>query len=162
MTTYDKGFASKFAELAETTVAGGLDSVETRRVVAYISRVSMELSLKALLEHVGVPVNDIRKRSHDLRALLAEVDKCEVEVEIMPGVQQWVPASRLRAVSINFLTFSVPLGIVVEAEDHGASVYPNEIRYGEVPKDFPPEALARTASVLADWLSEHWDAVRKQ
>lgn len=94
MPVYDLAFARKFAEVAEATVARGLDDVEAHRVVAYISRLSMELSLKAFLERVGVPVAEIKRHWHDLRSLLAEVEACQVEIEISAGVKRWLPASR--------------------------------------------------------------------
>lgn len=161
MPVYDLSFARKFAEVAEEVITREPDSVEARRVVAYISRVSMELSLKALLERVGVPIDEIKKRWHDLRGLLKEVGKCEVEVDFSPGNKKWLPATRVRSVEIQFQGYSTTLGVVLEAEDHGASKYPNELRYGEVPKDFPPEALSLAAASLANWIGEHWDVVRK-
>jgi hypothetical protein len=159
--TYDLSLARKFAEVAEETIAREPENLEARRVVAYISRLSMELSLKAFLERVGVPVDEIKKHWHDLRGLLKEVDTCEVEVDFSPGSKRWMPATRVRSVEIQFQGYSTTLGVVLEAEDHGASKYPNELRYGEVPKDFPPEALSRAATSLANWVSEHWGAARK-
>jgi hypothetical protein len=161
MPTYDLAFARKFAEVAEATVARGLDDVEAHRVVAYISRLSMELSLKAFLERVGLPVDQIRKHWHDLRSLLAEVEACEVEIETSSGAKRWMPASRIRSVDVGFQGHSATLGLVLEAEDHGASKYPNELRYGDSPKDFPAAALARAAMVLAEWVAEHSDAARR-
>src|SRR2546422_569827 len=161
MPTYDLAFTRKFAEVAEATVARGLEDIEAHRVVAYISRLSMELSLKAFLERVGMPIEEIKKHWHDLRGLLAEVDRCEVEIEISSGTQRWVPATRIRSVDIQFQGYSATLGVILEAEDHGASKYPNELRYGATPKDFPAEALARAAITLADWINQHWNAARK-
>ena len=162
MATYDLSFAQRFAEVAEATVARGIEDVEGRRVVAYISRVSMELSLKAFLEHVGVPVSDIKKHWHNLRALLEQVDQCEVEIEISPGVLKWLSASRLRAVDVGFLGYSATAGVILEAENQGASVYPNELRYGAIPKDFPAEALAKGALAISNWVEIHWNSARRQ
>jgi len=159
--TYDLAFARKVADVAGCVVAGGLDDVQSRRVVAYLGRLSMELALKAFLEQAGLPVENIRKHSHNLRALLAEVDHCEVEIEIVPGVRRWVRGSRLRALEVTFLSYATTAGTLLEAEDYGASQYPNEIRYGDVPKDFPPEAIAMGASRIADWVQSHWGAARR-
>lgn len=161
MPAYDLAFSRKFAEVAEETIAREPENIEARRVVAYISRLSMELALKAFLERVGLPIEDIKKHSHDLRGLLKEVDKCEVEVDFSPGTMRWVPATRVRSVEIQFQGYSTTLGVIVEAEDHGASKYPNELRYGELPKDFPPEALSRAAVTLVTWVGEHWNVARK-
>jgi hypothetical protein len=162
LATYDLAFAQRFAEVAEATVARGIEDVEGRRVVAYISRVSMELSLKAFLELAGLPVSDIKKHRHNLRTLLAEVDQCEVGIEISPGVGKWLSASRLRAVDVGFLGYSTTVGAILEAENHGASVYPNELRYGAIPKDFPAEALAKSALAISKWVEIHWNSARRQ
>lgn len=160
MTTYDIKFANKLADVAQGLVEQKLSSHEDRRTVAYLSRLSMELSLKAFLEKAGVPVSKIRKHSHNLRGLLAEVGKCEVEVDVTPNYREWCPASRLRSVTVAFQDSDIPLGVVIDAERHGASVYPNEIRYGEQVKDFPPEVLALVANRVVVWVQEHWHAVR--
>jgi hypothetical protein len=122
----------------------------------------MELSLKAFLEHAGMPISEIRKHWHNLRALLAEVDQCEVEIEISAGVLKWLSASRLRAVNVEFLGYSSSAGVILEAENHGASVYPNELRYGTIPKDFPPEALAKGALAISKWVEVHLPSARRQ
>mgnify|MGYP002620795163 CR=1 FL=1 len=161
MQTYDIGFAHKFAEVAEETIAREPDSIEAHRVVAYMSRVSMEISLKAFLERAGMPIEDIKRRWHCLRRLLKEVDKCEVEVNFTPGTRRWAPASRVRSLEIQFEGYSTTLGVLLEAEEYGASKYPNELRYGLAPKDFPPEALSRAALKLAGWVGEHWNVARQ-
>jgi hypothetical protein len=160
MSTYDIAFANKLAEVAQGIVTQGLDSHEARRTVAYLSRLSMELSLKALLERAGKPVAEIKSHWHNLRALLVEVGKCEVEAEVTSGSREWCPASRLRAVTVTFQGNAVPVGMVLDAEDHGASIYPNEIRYGEEVRDFPPEVLALAAARVVAWVEEHWGVVR--
>lgn len=162
MAEYDIAFARKFAEVAQHWSARGLSTLEDRRVVAYNSRLSMELSIKAFLERAGVPISKIRGYSHRLEDLLAEVDNCEVQEEIAPGVTQWVRGSRLRSVTVNVHGVGVPVGMVLEGEKHGASRYPNELRYGVEPKDFPPEALAAAAEAIAQWVMDHWDDARRK
>jgi hypothetical protein len=160
MTTYDLAFARKFADVAEATISQPNADVECQRVVAYISRVSMELSLKAFLEQAGFSIDEIKKHWHNLRTLLDEVGKCEVEIEIA-GVRKWVPAVRVQAVDVGFQGHVATLGVILRAEDHGASQYPNELRYGVTPKDFPAEALAKAATALAKWVEKHIAVVRK-
>jgi len=160
MITYDINFSKKFYEVAQNTISIETDDANMHRVVAYISRLSMELSLKSFLEQAGLPVNKIKKYWHDLSGLLSEVDKCEVEIEITPNTKKWVPASRVRRKEVNFLSYSLALGVIIEAENHGASKYPNELRYGEMPKDFPPQALVQAAHVLNSWAASHGTAAR--
>lgn len=160
MTTYDLAFARKFADVAEATICQLNADVECRRVVAYISRVSMELSLKAFLEQAGFSICEIKKPWHDLRKLLNEVGKCEVEIETA-GVREWVSADRVEKVNVGFQGHVITLGVILRAEDHGASQYPNDLRYGVTPSDFPAEALAKAATALAKWVEKHITAVRK-
>lgn len=162
MPTYDIAFAKKFAEVSAGMVSRELEDNEARRVVAYISRLSMELSLKSFLECADIPVVEIRKHWHKLRDLLAEVDKCEIETEFSLGNRRWVPASSIRSIDIRFMGYTVNLGVILEAEDHGASIYPNEIRYGEMPKDFPPEALSAAAVKLAEWVQTQSKVARRK
>lgn len=161
MSTYDLAFARKFSEIATEAIARDSENLETRRVVAYMSRLSMELSLKAFLERVGMPVKEIKKHWHDLRSLLEEVEKCEIEVEVSPGTKLWVSAARIRSVEIQFQGYSSTLGVILSAENHGASKYPDELRYGEIPKDFPPEALSRASARLANWVGDYWSMARR-
>lgn len=131
MAEYDLGFASKLAEIAADVDEKQGRNYDARRAIAYLSRLSFEITLKSLLEQAGVPIAEIRARSHNLRQLLADLSACEVEVEIAPGTKAWTSAARLRAVSIDLGFFQIPIGELITAEDQGASQYPNQIRYGE-------------------------------
>jgi len=130
-------------------------------VIAYLSRLSFEITLKALLEKAGVPIREIRARSHNLRQLLADLSACEVEVEISPGTRVWSSAARLRAVSIDQGFFKIPIGDLISAEDQGASEYPNQIRYGEKVIDIDPSFLSSAAELAASWAQEHWATIRR-
>ena len=92
--------------------------------------------------------------------MLKKVGECEIKVEFSTVSARWVPATRIRSVEVKFGGYSTTLGTIIGAEDHGASRYPNEIRYGEMPKDFPPEALSCASTVLVGWVEEFWDKSR--
>lgn len=154
MGIYDIRFSIKLAEVAQSIE---LNSYEARRTVVYLSRLSMELSLKAFLEQAGRPVAEIKSYSHDIRKLLIEVGKFEVKAK---NSRMWHSAAHLRTVTISFQHNEIPVGWVLDAEDQGASVYPNEIRYGEEVQDFPPEVLALVAEKVAAWIHEHSTSVR--
>lgn len=162
MAEYDIGFSKKFAQVAAKTVEQGLNDPESHRVVAYLSRLSIELALKSFLECAGLPISHIRAHSHRLRDLLAEIDKYEVEVEVVSGHKEWCRASRLRSVTVHFMGYQVAAGNVIEAEDHGASIYPSELRYGSQPRDFPAEALASAALKIADWVNSNASSARRR
>lgn len=161
MAEYHLGFAAKLAEVAGQVDEKQGRNYDARRVIAYLSRVSFEITLKALLEQAGVPVPEIRARSHRLRDLLADLGSCEVEVEISPGHKAWVSAARLRAESIDLGFYKIPIGEVITAEDQGASQYPNEIRYGDKVIDVDPGFLSGAAEIAAAWANEHWATIRR-
>jgi hypothetical protein len=160
MPEYDIEFAAKLARVADQVDASDPWAYDAGRVTVYLSRLSAEIAMKALLENAGMPVQTIRSRSHDLRALLRDVGDCEIEVEVSAEAKRWVPASRVRAVSIDLGLAQIPIGTIIDAEDAGASRYPNEIRYGARVVDFKPSLVSATALLLAKWAKEHWNCIR--
>ena len=160
MAEYDPGFAAKLAAVADQVDEADPWAVDARRVTLYLSRLSIEITLKSLLERAGMPLSRIRARSHDLRGLLKDLGECQVEVEIAPGVKQWVAASRARAVAIDLGAVHVPIGELIDAEDQGASKYPNQIRYGDHVVDFPPGLLSAAAQRLAEWARINCETIR--
>jgi hypothetical protein len=161
MAEYDLDFATKMAQVSDDVGEQDPWAYDARRVTIYLGRLSAELTLKALLERAGVPLAKIRARSHNLRALLRDLGECEVEVETAPGERKWVSASRVRAVCIDLGFLQMPIGIVIDAEDQGASTYPNQIRYGEQLVDFDAHFVSGTALLLARWAHDHWNAIRR-
>ena len=154
--SYNPKLARAFAEIALNTIATGLSAVEDHQVVAYISRVSMELSIKALLEKAGVPRKTVRALSHDLPDLLRELDKCKVKMADIPIP---VSAMRVRGKEILWNGALVTLGNVIDAEHAGASNFPDQYRYGPPPTDYQAEVLAHAAVALCTWAEEHWDSI---
>lgn len=160
MAEYDIDFAAKLALVATEVDEKDPWAYDARRVTVYLGRLSAEISMKALLEKAGVPVSSIRAHSHDLRGLLSDLSKCEVEVEVAPGVKQWCSASCVRAAVIDLGLVHVPIGELIDAEDPRISKYPNEIRYGESVVDFSPGLVSDMAAVLASWAKSHWNTIR--
>lgn len=160
MAEYDIDFAAKLASVASEIDEKDPWAYDARRVTVYLSRLSAEISMKALLEKAGFPIPRIRTRSHDLRGLLTDLSECEVEVEIAPGVKHWCSASRVRAAVIDLGVVHVPIGELIDAEDPHISKYPNEIRYGESVVDFSPALVSDMAVVLATWAKAHWHTIR--
>lgn len=161
MAEYDIDFASKLAEVADQVDEKDPWNFDAGRVALYLSRLSAEITMKALLEQAGVPLKQIRARSHDLRGLLTDLCKCEVEIEIAPDLTIWMSASRVRAVSIDLGAAQLPIGVLIDAEDQGASRYPNEIRYGASITDFRPGLICAMALLLAKWGKENWQSIRR-
>lgn len=160
MPEYDLDFATKLAQVAGEVEEKDPWAYDARRVTLYLGRLSAEITLKALLEKAGVPQSKIRQHSHNLRALLKNLEEYEVEVEIRPGEKQWVSASEVRAVNIDLGFLQMPIGTIIDAEDQGASAYPNQIRYGEQVVDFDSHFVSSMALLLAKWAREHWNVIR--
>lgn len=160
MAEYDIAFGERLAEVAKSVVAEGISELDAKRTVLYLSLLSMEISIKAMLEKAGQPLPAIRARSHRLADLLTELGRCEIEIEVTPHKRIYVPASRLRACTINHDKAEITVGAVVDAESQGASTYPNQIRYGEVLAHYPPEVVAEMAATVVAFAHRHWQEIR--
>ncbi len=160
MAEYNLKFSEKLAEIAVKVDEEEPFAYVSRRATVYLSRLSAEISLKALLEQAGVPVRRIRGRSHNLSRLLKDVGKCEIEINLTPETKKWVPASRVRSVTLDMDFVDIPIGALIEANDDRISKYPNEIRYGEKVVDFHPSMMSEMAVTLAKWAKEHSKTIR--
>lgn len=160
MAEYDIAFGERLAKTAHMVAGEGLAELDAQRTVLYLSLLSTEIAMKAMLERAGKPVSAIRARSHRLAELLSDLSQCEMEVEIAPGDRRYVPASRIRAVPLNHGSAQSTVGAVIDAENQGASTYPNHVRYGEVLRYFPPEVVVQMATEVSVFAREHWQSIR--
>jgi hypothetical protein len=160
MTEYDIAFGRKLAETAKFVLDDGIASLEAKRTVTYLSLLSTEITLKEFLEQAGVRTKVIRKNGHKLSGLLKDICSCEIEVEIAPKLKAFVSAARLLPIDISCKGAKTPIGRIIDAESEGASVYPNEIRYGEHYSQFPPEVLTGMVNVVAAFATLYWGSVR--
>jgi len=160
MAEYDIAFGEKLAEVASFVVADGLAELDAKRTVLYLSLLSTEISLKAMLERAGKPVAEIRAHSHRLADLLTDLGQSEVEVEATPDNRIYVPASRLCSCSLKHGDAEVTVSAVIDAESEGASTYPNQVRYGDVLRHYPPEVVAQMAAKVAAFARQHWQNIR--
>jgi predicted hydrocarbon binding protein len=76
MAEYDIAFGERLAETAKLVANDGLDSLDAKRTVLYLSLLSSEIVMKALLEKAGRPISKIRARSHNLKNLLEDIGDC--------------------------------------------------------------------------------------
>jgi hypothetical protein len=158
MAEYDRAFGERLAAVAGDLLADGIEELDAKRAVLYLSLLSVEISLKAMLERAGKPVPEIRKRSHHLAALLSDLDQCRIGAATGTGIQ--ARASQLRGKTLTYRDAESTVGkIIDEAESKGASQYPNAVRYGDVLQHFPPEVIAQMASTIAAFAREHWDDI---
>ena len=161
MSEYNLGFSKKLADTSRLVADDGVDSFDAVQTVVYLSLLSCEISLKALLEQSGLSVKQIKSHWHDLNALLREVNRCEIEVDIANGHLKWVPATRICAIPIKSDGAESTVGKILTGETQGASKYPNQIRYGSGFSSFPPDALIKTASAVVAFAETHWNTIRQ-
>ncbi|WP_311946244.1 hypothetical protein [Halomonas piscis] len=145
---YSFEFAKRLIEAAESMFRDGAEKDEAGRTVLYLSCLSCEISLKALLERSGYSSKELKKLSHDLSRLLAEVSSCIV-------ASTGERASRIRSKMVVPETANGTVGTLLESELSGGSVYPNEIRYGNAVRHYPPEAMLNCAKTVSEWCIQH-------
>lgn len=156
---YDLAFSQELIAAAEVSKQRSLVLDEAKRAVLYLSLLSIEISLKYLLERAGVPVKEIRKCSHSFQALLKKLDSCEVPAAASEP-PTWVPASRIRSRIVNPAYANATVGTFLSGETVGASKYPSEIRYGQSPHHFPFELQFDCAVMVAEWAEEYGETIR--
>ena len=82
MAEYDIAFGEHLAKTAHMVANENLEKLDAQRTVLYLSLLSTEITLKAMLEHAGKPVSKIRVHSHRLADLLSDIaHQCEIEVQ---------------------------------------------------------------------------------
>lgn len=161
MAEYDIAFAERLASTAHLVVAEGLSDLDARRAVLYLSLLSIEIALKSMLEQAGRSAREIRNRSHRLAKLLEDLGQCLIEVDVTPDVRKQVSASRLRSCRIRRGSAQATVGKIIGAEGNGiTSQYPNEVRYGDVLRNYPPEVVAAAASKTVAFARTHWHTLR--
>jgi len=157
---YNTGFSEKLLNAATAVAAEDFSDVDAVRTVMYLSSLASEITLKALLERAGIPVKDIKARGHSLSGLLTDLGKCQIQAEATAGSRTWVSATRLRSKVVDNRFYDATVGTLLTGEERGASKYPNELRYGDHFKDYPPELKLGAAKAVIDFAKEHWNEIR--
>lgn len=141
---YSSEFAKRLIEAAEAFSVNSSTLNEADRTVLYLSCLSCEISLKALLENAGYSLKELKKISHNLSSLLNEVSSCK-----FAATGQKATSIRSKEVIQN--TSNGTVGTLLTAEISGASQYPNEIRYGEIINHYPPKLMLNCAKIVNKW-----------
>lgn len=156
MAEYSIGFAKDLVLAAKNMPLDTDASTDRQRAALYLSLLACEISMKALLEAAGFHVQEIKKLSHNLSALLEKVGACKVKLN---GI--WVPATRIRAIVADQQFPVETIGKLLEAEKSGASKYPNNVRYGDLIQHFPAEIMLATATKVAEWAEKNIGQINK-
>jgi len=75
---YSLDFSQRLIEAARSFVGKDKINDETGRTVLYLSLLSCEISLKALLEQAGYTREELKKRSHDFSGLIKDLCHCDL------------------------------------------------------------------------------------
>jgi hypothetical protein len=164
MAVYSIGFSEHLIDAARFIFKNNLGPVDLNdadRTVQYLSLLSLEITLKALLEKSGMPVTCIKKCSHNLDLLHTHICYCEFEEDNGNGKHYWTSAAAIGCTKIQISNGAeTTSGKMLLGERQGASKYPDNIRYGEVISHFPPEALLLAAEAMLKWANNHWASIR--
>jgi hypothetical protein len=162
MPEYDLQLAEELAIVAGSVPQTELAPVAHDRMRLYLAMLSIELSLKAMLERAGMPVQHIRNRGHRIRDLLSDIDRCTIEVTPMAGVVCRTSASRLRSVAISTQIESGTVGQLIEGLGGNVSNYPNQIRYGGHLRHYNASLVADAAGQIIAFAKAHWSSIQAQ
>jgi len=147
---YSLEFSQRLIDAAKSFVDKDKIDDEAGRAVLYLSLLSCEISLKALLEKARYTVKELKKRSHDFSGLIEDICLCDLEGTGIAGSKPHTGAELLaQVVDPNIRNGTV--GALLKCEEQGASKYPNEIRYGELVRHFPPMLMLNCASKIFQW-----------
>ncbi len=158
---YNLDFAKRLIEAAESFTNDENENDEGGRAILYLSLLSCEITIKALLEKAGFSVRELTKRSHDFKGLLKDICSCELSGTGI-GNSKPFSASRLLAQVVVPDTGNGTVGTLLSTEDSNASKYPNEIRYGELITHFHPFHILNCAKVVAEWAEENISCIKRK
>lgn len=158
---YSIEFGERLIEAADSFVTKESPDNEVGRTVLYLSLLSCEISLKALLEHAGFSAKELKKRSHDFGGLLKDICACELASAHARNPTA-LSASMLLSKPVILDAFNGTVGSLLSAEIVGASKYPNDIRYGELIVHYNPLTMLSCAKVVSAWAKENICRIRRK
>lgn len=156
---YSLEFSQRLIDAANSFLDNDKVKGETGRAVLYLSLLSCEISLKALLEGAGFTIKEIRKRSHDLTGLCEDLCRCDL---LGTGIGDSKPHSGAVLLSqvVDPNIGNGTVGALLNSRQRGISRYPNDIRYGDLVRHFPPILILNCASVVCSWARKHITTIK--
>jgi len=155
-------FSKRMIEAAECLKCDNLTGgkPEAERAILYLCLISCEISIKALLEKAGYNViPDIKNVSHSFKKLIKLLCTCDFKEGTIDGT-----AARLLSISATLTPQQCPttVGHVLSFEETSASIYPNQIRYGEIVSHYPASLMLECAIAVHKWASEHIEMIKRK
>lgn len=158
---YSLEFSQRLIDAAKSFIDKDKIDDETGRAVLYLSLLSCEISLKALLEQAGYTPKELKKRSHDFSGLIKYLCFCDLVGTGIAGSKPYTGATLLAQV-VDPTIGNGTVGALLNGEEHGASKYPNEIRYGELVRHYPPLLMLDCASKVCEWARDNLAIIKKR
>ncbi|MDX8382315.1 MAG: hypothetical protein R8M14_09425 [Ghiorsea sp.] len=158
MSVFSLEFSERLKEAAEGFISKDSVAEEAGRAVLYLSLLSCEVSIKAMLERAGFEIKEIRSCSHGFKKLRRCLYNCNLQGTAMSG-SRWRSASGLAAQEVRK---NITVGSLLDFEDWGGSKYPNEIRYGDKVASFSPILMFECAKVTLEWAKLNSDKIFKK
>ena len=158
---YSLEFSQRLIDAAKSFIKKDEVDDETGRAVLYLSLLSSEISLKALLEQAGYTIKELKKRSHKFAGLIEELCHCDLQGTGIGGSKTF-SAAKLLSQQVDPNIGNGTVGALLKGEEKGASKYPNEIRYGELVRHFPPMLMLDCASKVLEWAKEHIAIIKRR
>jgi len=158
---YNLQFSRRLIDAARSFLDGDKVNDETGRVILYLSLLSCEISLKALLEQAGYTIKELKKRSHDFQGLVKDLCLCDIVGTGIDGSKPYTGAELLSQI-VDPGIGNGTVGALLMCEEQGASKYPNEIRYGDIVQHFPPMLMLDCASKVCEWSEKNIFRIKRR
>lgn len=160
MPVFNLGFSEKLIEAAQFIFDDEGDEFDKLQTILYLCHLSCEITLKALLEKAGKPIQDIKACSHDFEKMFQPFF---VEVgtysEVGNNIYEWYPASHIGCDQTTAGFYEPTVRTMLT--DERASRYPSNLRYaGDHISSYPPIELIKAAKSLLNDALKYWDNIR--
>lgn len=160
MPIFNLGFSAKLIDAAQFVLADDGDEYDKLQTALYLSYLSCEITLKALLEKAGKPINGIKACSHDFEKIFHSfIVEVEIYDEVADNIPRWRKASRIGCEQTRKGIYEPTVRTMLTNKN--ASQYPSNLRYaGDHISAYPPQELIKAAKILLDDAHKYWDNIR--
>ena len=160
MPIYNLGFSEKLIGATEFVLDDDGNEFDKLQTVLYLSHLSCEITLKALLERAGIPIKDIIACSHDFDKMFQPFFVgVEINEEVGSNIFKWVKAGGIGCEQTKAGIYEPTVRTMLT--NKRTSQYPSNLRYaGDHISAYPPQELIKAAKILLDDARKYWDKVR--
>jgi hypothetical protein len=160
MPVFNLGFSEKLIEAAQFVFDDEGDEFDKLQTILYLCHLSCEITIKALLEKAGKPIQDIRACSHDFNKMFQPFFlEIETYREVGNNIYRWCPAGHIGCEQTKEGIYEPTVRAMLT--DARTSRYPSNVRYaGDTISSYPPQELIKAAKILLDDAHKYWENIR--